>query len=48
MHYTSNQPEHVKVGAIKTLVRREKIACSTEESSTDELDYIKRTMWLNG
>ena len=42
MHYTSNQPERVKVGTIKTLVRRAKVVCSTEESVTDELDYIKK------
>ena len=48
LHYTSNQPEHVKIGTIKTLVRRAKIVCSTEESLTDELDYIKKTMRLNG
>ena len=42
MHYTSNQPEHVKVGTIKTLVRRTKIVCSTEESLTEELNYIKK------
>ena len=48
LHYTSNQPEHVKIGNIKTLVRRAKIVCSTEESLTDELDYIKKTMRLNG
>ena len=48
MHYTSNQPEHVKIGTVKTLVRRAKIVCSTEESLTDELDYIKKTMRLNG
>ena len=48
LHYTSNQPEHVKIGIIKKLVRRAKIVCSTEESLTDELDYIKKTMWLNG
>ena len=43
-----NQPEHVKVGTIKTLVRRAKILCCIEESLTDELDDIKKTMWLNG
>ena len=48
LHYTSNQPEHVKIGTIKTLVRRAKIACSTEESLSDEFDYIKKTMRLNG
>ena len=48
LHYTSNQPEHVKIGTIKTLVRRAKIVCNTEESLTDELDYIKKTMQLNG
>ena len=47
MHYTSNQPEHAKGGTIKTLVRRAKIVCSTEESTSDELDYIKKTMQLN-
>ena len=25
MHYTSNHPEHVKVGTIKTLIKRAKI-----------------------
>ena len=48
LHYTSNQPEHVNIGTIKTLVRRAKIICSTEESLTDELDYIKKTIRLNG
>ena len=55
MHYTSNQLEHVKLGTIKRLVRRAKIVCSTEESLTDEIDYIKnkqtnkqKTMQLNG
>ena len=48
MHYTSNQPEHAKGGTIKTLVRRAKIVCSTEESLTDEFDYIKKTMQVNG
>ena len=43
MHYTSNQLEHVKLGTIKRLVRRAKIVCSTEESLTDEIDYIKKT-----
>ena len=44
MHYTSNQPEHVKIGIIKTLARRAKIFCSTEASLTDELDYIKKAI----
>ena len=48
MHYTSNQPEHVKVGTIKTLVRKAKIVWSTEDSLTDEQNYIKKTMRLNG
>ena len=47
MHYTSNQPEHVKVGTIKILVRRAKIVCHSEESLTDELNYIKKTIRLN-
>ena len=49
MHYTSNHPEHVKVGTIKTLIRRAKIVCSTEELLTDELNYIKKNnavKWL--
>ena len=47
MHYISNQQEHVKVGSIKTLVRRAK--SSPEESLTDELNCIKKkTMRLNG
>ena len=48
MHYTSNQPEHVKEGTIKTLARRGKIVCSTEELLTDELNYIKNNVvkWL--
>ena len=48
MHYTSNQPEHVDVSTIKTLVRKEKIICSSEESLTNELNYIKKTTRLNG
>ena len=49
MYYTSNQPEHVKVGTIKTLVGRAKIVFSTEVSLIDELDYIKKSnvvKWL--
>ena len=49
IHYTSNQLEHVKVGTIKTLVRRAETVCSTEESLTDELNYIKKNnmvKWL--
>ena len=49
MHYISNQQEHVKVGTIKTLVRRAKIVCSTEESLTNELVCIKKNnafKWL--
>ena len=42
IHYTSNQPDHIKLGTIKTLLRRAKIVCSTEESLTDELNYIKK------
>ena len=48
MHYTSNQPEHAKVGTIKTLVRQVTIVCSTEESVTDGLNYLKKTMQLTG
>ena len=49
MHYISNQPDHVKVGTITTLVSRAKFVCSTKESLNDELDYIKKkTMRLNG
>ena len=48
MHYTSNQPENIKLCTIKTLLRRAKIVCCTEESLTDELNYIKKTMRLNG
>ena len=33
----------MKLGTIKRLVRRAKIVCSTEESLTDEIDYIKKT-----
>ena len=39
MHYTSNQLEHVKVGTVKPLVRREKNFCNTGELLTAELDY---------
>ena len=48
MHYTANHPKHAKVSTIKTLVRRAKIVCSSEESLTDELSYIRKTMQLNG
>ena len=50
MHYILNQPQHIKVGTIKTLVtgKKSKVVCSTEELLTDELDYIKKTMRLNG
>ena len=48
MHYTSNQPEHVKIRTTETLVRKAKIVYSSEESWTDELDHIKKTMRWNG
>ena len=38
MHYISNRREHVKVGTIKTLVRRAKVVCSTEKSLTGQLN----------
>ena len=46
MHYISNQQKHVKVGTIKTLVRRAKIVCSTEESLTNELVCSKKKQCL--
>ena len=48
MQYKSNQPKHLKVCTIATMVRSIKSVCSTEESLTDELNYIKITMRLNG
>ena len=47
--YQINQDiRYLKVDTIKRLVRRAKIVSSTEESLTGELDYIKKTMRLNG
>ena len=47
--YKINQDiRYLKVHTIKRLVKRAKIVCSTEESFTVELDYIKKTMRLNG
>ena len=48
MHCTPKHPKRAKVSTIKTLVRRAKIVCSSEESLTDELSYIRKTMQLNG
>ena len=46
--FSSNQPLHVKVSTIKTLVRRAKFICSDQASLNEELSYIRKTMQLNG
>ena len=46
--FSSNQPLHVKLSTIKTLVRRAKFICSDQTSLNEELSYIRKTMQLNG
>ena len=47
-YFSSNQPLHVKLSTIKTLVKREKFICSDQTSLNKELSYIRKTMQLNG
>ena len=47
-HFPSNQPQHVKLSTIKTLVRRAKFICSDQTSLNEEISYIRKTMQLNG
>ena len=46
--FSSNQPLHVKLSTIKTLVRRAKFICGDQTSLNEELPYIRKTMQLNG
>ena len=45
--FSSNQPLHVKLSTIKTLVRRAKFICSDQTSLNEELSYVRKTMQLN-
>ena len=47
-HFLSNQPLHVKLSTIKTLVRRAKFICSDQTTLKEGLSYIRKTMQLNG
>ena len=47
MHCIPKHPKRAKVSTIKTLVRRAKIVCSSEESLIDKLSYIRKIMQLN-
>ena len=46
--FLSNQPLHVKLSTVKTLVRRAKFICSDQTSLKEEISYIRETMQLNG
>ena len=46
--FSSNEPSHVKLSTIKTLVRIAKFICSDQTSLNEELSYIRKTMQLNG
>ena len=45
--FLSNQPLHVKLSTVKTLVRRAKFICSDQTSLKEEISYIRETMQLN-
>ena len=47
-YFSSNEPLHVKLSTIKTLVKREKFICSDETSLNEVLSYFRKTMQLNG
>ena len=47
-HFPSNQPLHVKLSIIKTLIRRAQFICSDKTSLNKEISYIRETMQLNG
>ena len=47
INYDSNQPLHVKLSTIKTLVRRAKLLCTEKHDFEEELKYIRKTMALN-
>ena len=47
-HSSSNQPLHVKLTTVKTLVRKAKFIFSDQTSLKEELSYIRKTIQLNG
>ena len=47
-HFSSNQPLHVKLSTIKSLVRKAKFICSDQKPLNEEISYIRKIMQLNG
>ena len=48
IHYTSNVAPNIKASVISALTRRAKLVCTKNEYLAEELQYIKKTMMLNG
>ena len=48
IHYTSNVAPNIKASVISTLTRRAKLVCTKNDYLAEELQYIKKTMMLNG
>ena len=48
VHFTSNVSKSVKGSVINALVRRARLVSSTDEYFQEEMNYIKRTLKLNG
>ena len=42
IHFSSNQPMHVKLSTIKTLVRRAKLICSDQTSLNEEIHVLEK------
>ena len=48
IHYTSNVAPNIKTSVISALTRRAKLVCTKNDYLTEELQYFKKTMLLNG
>ena len=48
IHYTSNVAPNIKASVISALTRRAKLVCTKNEYLAEEIQYIKKTMMLNG
>jgi hypothetical protein len=48
IHYASNVAPNIKASVISALTRRAKLVCTKNDYLAEELQYIMKTMMLNG
>ena len=48
IHYTSNVAPNIKASVILAFTRRAKLVCTKNDYMVEELQYIKKTIMLNG